>query len=135
MNNQELYESLLKEVKGELNFKQIQDLKSLKKENGSLIEKMVQKLEKRKKFDFFILTTILVLIVILSFILQTNFLPNYHRLINIILPFIAITISFFLTTEKSIPKTMKSLFVFELLNTLTKNQTNQEQASSDSISQ
>ncbi len=38
MGNQKLYESLLMEVKGELNFKQIQELKTLK--NTQLIHEI-----------------------------------------------------------------------------------------------
>ncbi len=49
MENQALMETLLKEVKDDLNFKEVQQLKSQDKANEVLIEQKIQKLEKRKK--------------------------------------------------------------------------------------
>ena len=126
MNNEKLYENLLNEIKGELNFKEIQELKTLKKENKPLLLKKIKKLEKRKKTERVMIMFVLILFVILAFILQTDFIKSVHRQIVIILPFLAIALSPNLISEKSNANTTKNLFIFDLILRLTDEPTQED---------
>ncbi len=122
MENQALFATLLKEVKDDLNFKEVQQLKSQDKANEALIEHKIQKLEKRKKLNRFYLVSLLILLVALSLILQANILWSYKHAITALIPWVAISVNVLFYTRKSIPKTIKSLLVFELLDTISKQQ-------------
>ncbi len=122
MKNQALFKTLLDEVKDDLNFKEIQQLKSQDKTNETLIEHKIQKLEKRKKLNWFYLVSLLILLVALSFILQTDLLWGYKSLILTLVMGTAVSIPMLFYTQKSIPKTIKSLLVFELMDTINKQQ-------------
>jgi C4-dicarboxylate transporter len=125
MENQVLFETLLKEVKDDLNFKEVQQLKSQDKANEVLIEHKIQKLEKQKKINRFYLISLLILLVALSFILQANILWSYKHVITILIPWVAISVPMLFYTRKSIPKTLKSLLVFKLMDTINKQQEKQ----------
>ena len=118
MNRDELYESLVKEVKGNLNFKQIQVLKTLKKENEPLIEEKIHKLKKGEKINEILFHSILGLMVILAFILQTDFLQNYHHFIIILLAFLPISLS---SGFRSMKNSIANLNILRTLLMLTKN--------------
>ncbi len=122
MENQALFETLLDEVKGDLNFKEIQLLKSQGKATETLIEHKIQKLEKRKKLNWVYLVSLLILLAALSFILQDNILWSYKHAITALIPWVAISVTMLFYTRKSIPKTIKSLLVFELPGTINKQQ-------------
>jgi len=122
MENQALFATLLKEVKDDLNFKEVQQLKLQDKANEALIEHKIQKLEKRKRLNRFYLASLLILLVALSLILQANILWSYKHAITAIIPLLAISVNVLFYTRKSIPKTIKSLVVFELLDTISKQQ-------------
>jgi len=47
---------------------------------------------------------------------------RYKHVITILIPFVAISVSMLFYTRKSIPKTIKSLLVFELMETINKQQ-------------
>jgi hypothetical protein len=125
MNNEKLYEDLIKEVKEELNFKEIQELKTQKKENKTLLVNKIQKLEKRKRTDRVVVMVILILFVTLAFILQIDYLESFHRQIVLILPFFAIALGPTLFSKRSTANTTKNLFIFKLMLKLTEEQ-NQE---------
>ena len=125
MENQVLFETLLKEVKNDLNFSEVQQLKSQDKANDVLIEHKIQKLEKQKKLNRFYLISLLILLAALSFILQANILWSYKHAIIILIPWVAISVDILFYTRKSIPKTLKNLMVFKLMDTINKQQEKQ----------
>ncbi len=122
MENQALFETLLKKVKDDLNFKEVQQLKSQDKANEILIEHKIQKLEKQKKLNRIYLVSMLILLIALSLILQANILWSYKHVITVLIPLLAVSINMLFYTRKSIPKTIKSLLVFELLDIISKQQ-------------
>ncbi len=122
MENQALFETLLKKVKDDLNFKEVQQLKSQDKANEILIEHKIQKLEKQKKLNRIYLVSLLILLIALSLILQANILWSYKHVITVLIPLLAVSINMLFYTRKSIPKTIKSLLVFELLDIISKQQ-------------
>ncbi len=121
MENQTFYESLLEKIKGYLNFKETQELKSLKKENVPVLEKKIQKLKKQLRFAQIIMFFVLLLIVIISFILQLNILPKLHRFFVILLMYLPITLGPVIFGKASMVGTQKKIDTFELMLILTKN--------------
>ncbi len=122
MENQALFETLLKKVKDDLNFKEVQQLKSQDKANETLIEHKIQKLEKQKKLNRIYLVSLLMLLIALSIILQANILWSYKHVITVLIPLLAVSVNMLFYNPKSIPKTIESLMVFKLLDAISKQQ-------------
>ena len=121
MNNRELYENLFEEVKGELNFKQVQELKTLKKENESLIEKKIKKLQKNNRFVKIMIAIILLLILIISVFLQLDILPKFHRFFGNLLIYLPLVLGISIFGKSSLANVQRKMDVFELILILTKN--------------
>ncbi len=122
MKNQDLFETLLKEVKDDLNFKEVQQFKSQDNANVALIKYKIQKLEKQKKLNRIYLVSLLILLIVLSLILQANILWSYKHVITTFIPLLAVSVNMLFYTRKSIPKTIKSLLVFKLMEAINKHQ-------------
>jgi len=122
MNNRELYENLFEEVKGELNFKPLQELKTLKKENESLIEKKIKKLQKNNKFTKIIIGLFLLLSVIIAFFLQSDILPKFHRFFGTLLIYLPAVLGMSLFGKSSLANVQRKIDVFELMLILTKDE-------------
>ena len=122
MNNRELYENLFEEVKGELNFKPLQELKTLKKENESLIEKKIKKLQKNNRFTKIIIGLFLLLSLIIAFFLQSDILPKFYRFFGNLLIALPVVLGMSLFEKSSPANVQRKIDVFELMLIMTKNE-------------
>ncbi len=122
MNNRELYENLFEEVKGELNFKPLQELKTLKKENESLIEKKIKKLQKNNRFTKIIIGLFLLLSLIIAFFLQSDILPKFHRFFGNLLIALPVVLGMAFFGKSSLANVQRKIDVFELMLILTKDE-------------
>jgi len=122
MNNRELYENLFEEVKGELNFKPLQELKTLKKENESLIEKKIKKLQKNNRFTKIIIGLFLLLSLIIAFFLQSDILPKFHRFFVNLMVALPVVLGMSLFEKSSPANVQRKIDVFELMLIMTKNE-------------
>ena len=122
MNNRELYENLFEEVKGELNFKPLQELKTLKKENESLIEKKIKKLQKNNRFTKIIIGLFLLLSLIIALFLQSDILPKFHRFFGNLMVTLPVVLGMSLFEKSSPANAQRKIDVFELMLILTKDE-------------
>ena len=122
MNNLELYENLLVEVKGEFNFKENRTLKSIKTENIPLLENKIQKLKKNNRFGQIMFGSILSVMVIIPFILQLDIWPKFHRFFIILLMYLPISLAPVLFGKSSPANAQRKIDIFELMLILTKDE-------------
>ena len=122
MENQAFYDNLLKEVNDNLNYREIQELKSFKKENVPLLEKKIQKLKKNNRFGQIMMVSILLLITLFSFFLQLDIFPKLHRFFIILIMYFPILLASSIFGKGSLVKTQKKIDTFELMLVLTKNE-------------
>ena len=122
MNNLELYENLLAEVKGEFNFKENRTLKSIKTENIPLLENKIQKLKKNNRFGQIMFGSILLLSLIIAFFLQSDILPKFHRFFGTFLIALPVVLGMAFFGKSSPANAQRKIDIFELMLILTKDE-------------
>jgi hypothetical protein len=122
MENQAFYNSLLNGVNNNLNYREIQELKSFKKENAPLLETKIQKLKKNNRFGQIMMVSVLVLIVLFSFFLQLDIFPKLHRFFVILIMYFPVLLGSAIFGKTSLVKTQRKIDTFELMLILTKDE-------------
>ena len=122
MNNRELYENLLAEVKEEFNFEENRTLKSIKTENIPLLENKIQKLKKNNRFGQIMFGSILLLSLIIAFFLQSDILPKFHRFFGNLLIALPVVLGMAFFGKSSLANVQRKIDVFELMLILTKDE-------------
>ena len=122
MENQAFYDDLFTKVKDNLNYQEIQELRSFQKGNIPLLEKKIRQLKSGIKFLRIVIFVILSIIILFSFSLQMGDLPKLNQFIFLLLMIFPIAISNSITGKKSLPALQKKIDTFEFMLILTKDE-------------
>lgn len=124
MENQAFYDSLIKKVKDNLNYKERQELKSLKQENIPVIEKKILKLKKQLRFAQIMMIICLIMIILFSVANQWSTTPRLHYFFVTFPWYITIYLGVGILGKGSLSHMQKRIDTFELLLILTENESN-----------
>lgn len=122
MENQALYENLYNQVKGNLNYREIQELNSLKEENIPVLEEKIQKLKGSIRFVRIAVIAILILIILSASLIQSELIPKLNHFLILFLIMFPISIGNAVVGGNSISALQKRIDTFEMMVILIKDE-------------
>lgn len=120
MENQAFYDDLLNQVKDSLKYEEVQELKSINKENIPLLEEKIQKLKGSIRFVRISVIAILILIILAASVIQIALTPKLNRFLILFMMIFPISVANAVIGSNSLPSLQKRIDNFELMLILTK---------------
>ena len=122
MKNQKLYEDLLQQVNGRLNYQETQSLKTLNSDNIPVLEKKMHQLDRNGKMARVAIIFVLLLVVLSSLLLQLDFLPKLHQAIITLLMVIPASLGGVIFGKNSMSGIQRDRDIIEMMLILMKDE-------------